>query len=96
MSRLKSNQGRKKKRRVSLVVFVIELIALVVLVAAIFIYARVNSGLRNLGTSASHNDQTAAGTVAAQQQNAAEAGAAAGQTAAANGQKSTRLRLLGV
>ncbi|MDO4619745.1 MAG: hypothetical protein Q4B09_03885 [Lachnospiraceae bacterium] len=62
----KNQKNPKKKKKASVVIFVIELIALLVLVAGIFVYARINDGLRNLGTSSALNQTTGTGTVAGQ------------------------------
>ncbi len=46
---------RKKGSKKGLIIFAVEVIVLVVLVSGIFVYAKINEGLRNIGTS----DQTA-------------------------------------
>ena len=48
-----SNYPKKKhrKKKGSIVLFVIEILILAALVAGIFIYARINQGLRNIGAS---------------------------------------------
>ena len=50
---------KTKKRRASLVLFVIELIVLVVLVCAIFGYAKINEGLRKIGSATKSGQMTA-------------------------------------
>ena len=60
---------KPKKKKASLILFIAELIVLVVLVAAIFGYAKINEGLRNIGTAGGSgaNAVTGTGNVAAVQ-----------------------------
>ncbi len=50
-------KGKKKKGKSSLMLFVIEIVVLMILVGGIFVYAKVNEGLRKIGTSSPHVSQ---------------------------------------
>ncbi len=50
---------KKKGMKGSLILFVIEVIVLVVLVGGIFVYAKINEGLRNIGTAEPKTTNTA-------------------------------------
>ncbi len=47
----KHNNSRKKKKRGSLLLFIVEIVILAVLVVGVFVYAKLNEGIRNIGTS---------------------------------------------
>lgn len=53
---------KPKKKKASLIIFIVELLILLVLVTAIFGYAKINEGLRNIGTAGGRS-QTATGTI---------------------------------
>ena len=46
----KHNNSRKKKKK-SLLLFIVEIVILAVLVVGVFVYAKLNEGIRNIGTS---------------------------------------------
>ncbi len=80
---------KPKKKKASLILFIAELIVLVVLVAAIFGYAKINEGLRNIGTAGGSgaNAVTGTGNVAAvQTDQTAAVPEGTGQTADATAQ----------
>ena len=66
---------RPKKKKTGIIIFVIELIVLMILVAGIFVLARINSGLRNIGTATGQggSGKTSSGAVTAPQNNNTEA-----------------------
>ena len=71
---------KPKKTKASLILFIVELVVLVVLVGAIFGYAKINEGLRNIGTADFGNAAAGNATVG----NATAGNAAAANTVTAN------------
>ena len=71
---------KPKKTKASLILFIVELAVLVVLVGAIFGYAKINEGLRNIGTADFGNAAAGNATVG----NATAGNAAAANTVTAN------------
>ena len=71
---------KPKKTKASLILFIVELVVLVVLVGAIFGYAKINEGLRNIGTADFGNAAAGNATVG----NTTAGNAAAANTVTAN------------